>query len=213
MREGFLGVKVVLIGGGGHCRSCIDVIQGTGAEIHGVLTPEPLVGTLGYERLGDDRWLEASIARCYVFLVAVGQTSISSLRKDLYSKVIAQGLDFFTAQSNKATISNQAQVGLGSILMPHAVVGPKVYIGENSIINTGAIIEHDVHIENHVHVAPGAVVNGGVKISAGSMIGSNAVILPQINIAADVIVGAGSVVTQDIKNAGTWIGAPARRVR
>ena len=53
--------KILLIGGGGHCRSVIDVIeQEAKYTIAGVIDKKELIGTkvLGYEVIGSDDDLE-----------------------------------------------------------------------------------------------------------------------------------------------------------
>ena len=50
--------NLILLGGGGHCKSCIDVIESTSLfKIAGILDPKEPKGLkiLGYEILGDDR--------------------------------------------------------------------------------------------------------------------------------------------------------------
>ena len=53
--------KILLIGGGGHCKSCIDVIEQDGTyEIAGIIDVEEKVGEniLGYPIIGTDNDLE-----------------------------------------------------------------------------------------------------------------------------------------------------------
>ena len=49
--------KIILIGGGGHCKSCIDVIEAEGKyDIAGILDMPEFVGEkiLGYSIIGTD---------------------------------------------------------------------------------------------------------------------------------------------------------------
>ena len=71
---------------------------------------------------------------------------------------------------------------------------------------------HDVELSDFVTIAPNAVLLGNVKIGYKCYIGANSTILPNISICDNVIVGAGSVVTKDIKEAGKYAGAPARKI-
>ncbi len=76
--------NIVLIGGGGHCKSVIDVIeQEDQFRIAGIVdTPEFLGSTiLGYPVIGNDSDL-ASLAKKYQYaLITVGQIKSPALRK------------------------------------------------------------------------------------------------------------------------------------
>lgn len=206
-------MNLVLLGGGGHCTSCIEVIRTAGMVAAGVLVPEPAPQSCGVPRLGDDSWLDTPDARAVRFLVTVGQVAVSPVRERLFAALRARGLALATVLAPSALVSTDAQVGAGSIVMLRAVVNAGAAVGENCIINTGAIVEHDAQIGDHCHLSTGAIVNGGCVIGAGSMIGSGAIVLQGVRIAAGTLVGAGAVVTANITEPGTWVGVPARKVK
>ena len=69
-------IDLVLIGGGGHCKSCIDVIENTKKyQIIGILDTELAVGSrlLGYEVLGDDSIIQILAKKRVEFLITIGQ--------------------------------------------------------------------------------------------------------------------------------------------
>lgn len=206
-------MTLVLIGGGGHCSSCVEVIRGAGLAIAGVLSPEPVPELCGLPRLGDDSWIDGAEARAASYLVTVGQVGVAPLRARLFAGLRDRGLRLATVVAPSATVSARARVGAGSIVMSRAVVNVGAEVGENCIVNTGAIVEHDARIGDHCHVSTGAVVNGGAEIGAGCMIGSGAIVLQGVRVAAGTLVGAGAVVTANIDQPGTWVGVPARRVK
>lgn len=206
-------MNLVLVGGGGHCTSCIEVIRTAGIVASGVLAPEPVARLCGLPRLGDDTWIDTTDARAVRFLITVGQVSVSSTRARLFDGLRTRRLALATVVAESASVSAAARVGDGSIVMLRAVVNAGATVGENSIINTGAIIEHDALIGDHCHISTGAIVNGGAAIGAGCMIGSGAIVLQGVQIAAGTLVGAGAVVTANITEPGTWVGAPARKVK
>lgn len=203
-------MTIVLMGGGGHCRACLDVIGAAGLPVAGILDSRPVPADMPV-RLGDDSWLDGDAARGHVYLVTVGQVAVSPLRRQLFEALGKRGLASATVIAGSATVSAQALVGAGSIIMHRAVINRGAVVGRNCIVNTGAIVEHDAQIADHCHISTGAIVNGGAWIGEGCMIASGAIILPGIRIAPNVLVGAGAVVTRDIEAAGTWLGVPARR--
>ena len=74
--------KLYLIGGGGHCKSCIDVIEQTQEyKIEGIFDVKERVGekVLGYEIIGDDNDIEKYQEDQNYFLITIGQIKTLSL--------------------------------------------------------------------------------------------------------------------------------------
>jgi len=189
--------QLILLGGGGHCKSCIDVIEQEGKyEITGVLDSKELVGQkiLNYDFIGTDDDIAKFVSEGYLFLITVGQIHTSSIRKKLFYLLREHSAQLVTVVSPRAYVSKHAQVGKGSIVMHDALINASTIIGENCIINTKALIEHDATIEDFCHISTAAVVNGGVDIKEGTFFGSNAVSKEYITLVKDTFIKAGSVV-------------------
>ncbi len=170
--------KILLLGGGGHCKSCIDVIeQEDKYEIAGILDNKELLGQklLGYDYIGTDADISKFVNEDYTFLITVGQIKTSSIRKKLFSLLSKNSAQIATVISPRAYISKHANIGKGTIIMHDALVNASASIGQNCIINSKALIEHDVIIENFCHVSTSAVINGGVTVREGTFFGSNTV--------------------------------------
>lgn len=187
--------EIILVGGGGHCKSVIDVVEQEGKyKIVGIIDKKELVGTevLGYKVIGCDDDLEKFFKIYKYALVTVGQIKSNSLRVKLFDKLKDIGYILPSIISPLAYVSKYAKVEEGSIVMHHALVNSSTHIGKNCIINTKALIEHDVIIENNCHISTAAIVNGGVVIQENSFIGSNATTKEYIRI--DGFIKAGSIV-------------------
>lgn len=170
--------KLILVGGGGHSKSCIDVIEQEGTyKITGILDQEELIGqkVLGYEIIGSDDQMTKYAKEGYTFLITVGQIKSSSLRERLFVKLEACNAKIATIISPRAYVSKHALIGRGTIVMHDVLVNANASIGENCIINSKALIEHDAVIQNFCHISTSAVVNGGTVVKEGSFFGSNAV--------------------------------------
>ncbi|HSV35307.1 MAG TPA: acetyltransferase [Ramlibacter sp.] len=113
----------------------------------------------------------------------------------------------------QASLSRAARVGEGCFIAAQAIVGPCAVLGRCVIVNHGAVVDHDVTVGDFSHIAPLAALGGAVKIGQRVLIGSGASVLPGVSIGDDVIVGAGAVVNVDLRDAGTYVGVPARRVK
>jgi len=189
--------KLILLGGGGHCKSCIDVIEQEGRyEIAGILDQEELVGqrVLGYEIIGSDDNIEKYVRQGYTFLITVGQIKTSNIRRKLFDLLNAHGAKIATIISPRAYVSRHAKLGKGTIIMHDALVNADASIGMNCIINSKALIEHDAIIEDFCHISTAAVVNGGVLVKEGSFFGSNAVSKEYVETKVNDFIKAGSLV-------------------
>lgn len=169
--------KLVLIGGGGHCAACIDVIeQEDRFKIAGIVEREGIGNELlGYPILGNDEELPVIRATCDYALITVGQIKTPAIRIRLFEHAKSLGFTLATIVSPRAYVSKHASLGEGTIVMHDALINACAIIGNNCIINTKALVEHDAIVEEHSHISTGAIVNGGAKIRKGTFVGSNSV--------------------------------------
>jgi sugar O-acyltransferase (sialic acid O-acetyltransferase NeuD family) len=190
---------IILLGGGGHCKSCIDVIELQGTyKIIGILDMPELRGTkiLGYDVIGIDEDIPELAKTIKNFFITVGQIKSSAKRVELYSLLKSFNLKLPIIVSPHAYIAKSAKVGEGSIIMHQALVNADAKIGRNCIVNSKALIEHDAVIEDHCHISTAAIINGGVKVSKESFIGSNAVTKQYITIPENSFIKANSMVAR-----------------
>ena len=187
--------NIVFVGGGGHCKSVMDVAESAGYTILGVLDKPELVGTpvLDYKVIGTDDDMPQYADKAE-FVITVGQIKSSALRRKLAQMVKNAGGKLATIIASDAYVSKYATIGEGTVVMHKAVVNAGAKIGTNCIINTMANIEHDVQVGDFCHVSTGVMANGEVKIGDDSFIGSGAVIHQCVTIGPNSIIPAGSVV-------------------
>lgn len=202
---------LVLIGGGGHCKSVIEAAESQGRTILGVLDLPERVGDaiLSTNVIGIDDDISDYITKAD-FVVTVGFVKNPSTRIRLFNKVKNTGGRLASIIASSANVSKYATMGEGTVVMHHAFVNAGARIGDNVIINTFANIEHDVVIGAHSHISTGAMVNGCAHIGQSCFIGSQVVIANNVIVADDVIIGAGAVVTKNIEESGVYVGNPAR---
>ncbi len=187
--------NVYLVGGGGHCRSCVDVIESTTEwQVKGIFDKQKIASEnlFNYPYLGDDTQIDNYINSENYFLVTVGQIKSAEPRKRLYNLLKNKGANIATVVSAQSYISKYAILDEGVIVMHGALVNAGARIGVNCIINTKALIEHDVQVGNHCHISTASCVNGDVEIADDVFIGSNAVIREAISVPSQAIVAAGS---------------------
>jgi sugar O-acyltransferase (sialic acid O-acetyltransferase NeuD family) len=161
--------KIILIGGGGHCSACVDVIEQEGRFT--------IAGIVDVPEKKQHNILIKSPTR----------------RMELFNKLKRMGALFPVIQSPLAYVSPHAQIGEGTIVMHHALINAGARVGRNCIINTRALVEHDAVIEDYCHISTGAVVNGGVIIGSGSFFGSGAVSKEYTSIPSNSFIPANSL--------------------
>ncbi len=194
--------EIILVGAGGHARSCIDVIEMAGKfKVAGLVEKEgaETQDSLGYPLLGTDDGLVELRGKYRYALVTVGQIKSPHTRVRLFDLLLQLGFELPLILSPTAYVSRHARLGNGTIVMHGAIVTANASIGNNCIINDRALIEHDASIGDHCHIATGAVINGGVSVGDGSFVGSGAITKQGISIGSLCIIGAGSVLRSDVQ--------------
>jgi sugar O-acyltransferase (sialic acid O-acetyltransferase NeuD family) len=200
---------LLLIGGGGHCRSCIDVIEKTGRfQIAGIVDFNETTDAarLGYPWLGSDDAVPTLLKQYRSVLITVGQVKSPDIRIALFEKLSALGAEFPVIVSPLAHVSKHAVVKAGTVVMHGAIINATASVGENCIINSQSLVEHDACVAAHCHLSTGARLNGDVHVDAGSFIGSGAVVHHGVRIARRCIVGAGAVVAKNLTEGTTFRG-------
>lgn len=191
-------LEILLIGGGGHCKSVIDVIEQEGKySIAGIVDQKENIGqkVLGYEIVGGDDDLEDLFQRYPYAVISIGQIKSPDVRIKLFNHLKAIGFILPPVISPRAYISKHASIGEGTVILHDVLVNANATVGRNCIINTKVLIEHDVTVEDHCHISTGAILNGGTVVGANTFFGSNAVSKEYAVIAEKSFIKAGSVVT------------------
>ena len=201
---------LILVGGGGHCKSVIEAAESAGYNILGVLDTPENVGkqVLAYSVIGTDDDIPQYVDKAE-FVITVGFIKNPTTRIKLYNKVKAAGGRLATIIASTAHVSKYAELGEGTVIMHQAFVIAGAKIGDKCIINTFVNIVHDAEVGNQCHISTGTMVNGECKIGENCFIGSQSVCANCIEIASDIIVGAGSVVRKSIRVKGIYAGNPA----
>ncbi len=206
--------EIILIGGGGHCKACIDVIEQEGRfAIKGIIDiPEKIGQTiLGYPIIDSDDNLETIVSNYKNFLITIGFIKTSKLRIKLFNKINLLGGKFPSIVSSKAYVSNHARLGKGTIIMHGAIVNAAANIGDNCILNNLALVEHDAIIGDNTHISTGARINGSCNVGDNCFVGSGSIINHGIKILSDVIIGSGSLIRKDIVKQGLYSGNPLKQ--
>lgn len=192
---------MLLIGGGGHCKAAIDVIESEGVHVIVGILERANFGkesVLGYPVLGTDQDLPVLLGNHPTVLVTIGQVKSPAPRIRAFGAAEAAGAALPIVISPRAHVSRHATIGAGTLVMHGVLVNADAKVGRNVILNSQSLIEHDARIGDHCHISTGARVNGDVVIGDGCFVGSGAILKNGINIGAGSVIGAGCFIRHDL---------------
>ena len=191
---------IILVGGGGHCGSVIDVLLSANIPIAGIVhgTSHEFESLYELPPLGTDEDLPALRKTYGTALITVGQIKSAEVRKKLFLRAKELNYHLPSILSPFARVARYVTIGEGTVIMHHAVVNIGSKIGNNCIINSKALIEHDCIIGDHCHIAVGAIVCGSVTIGSQTFIGAGVVIREGVTIGERCIIGMGVRIHKDV---------------
>lgn len=164
----------------------------------------------GYPVLGPLSWLMQQDRDLYVTCaIGTGKT-----RKRIWDRLLCYPhIHPATIIDPAAVVGKNCKIGAGSIVCAGSVLAICAELGLNCIVNLNCTMGHDAVLRDYCTVHPGANISGRVQVGACSDIGTGAKIIQGKEIAPETILGAGSVVCKDIRESGTYVGVPAKKIK
>lgn len=206
--------KLVMIGGGGHCKSALDAALKSGLFSEIVVTDAAFPSDaklLGCPVVGTDEALPALRERGFRCAhVAVGSVGSTALRRKLAERAARLGFRFPAIVDSSAVVAADVAIGDGTFVGKNAVLNAGCAIGSHCIVNTGAIAEHDCAVGDFSHIAVGAILCGGVKVGADAFVGAGATVIQGLAIGNRAVIGANSVVLRNLREGETAYGVVKR---
>ncbi len=144
-------------------------------------------------------------------VIAVGS---SVLRKQIVERITQKYGSVFISVIDPSVIllSPNIEIGIGAVIAPGCVLTSDIKIGDYCQLNVSTSIMHDVRAGDFFTTAPGVRINGRVAIGHMVTFGSNATTKEHISICSNVVIGAGACAVNDILEAGTYVGIPAKKM-
>ena len=196
--------KLLIIGCGGHGKVAIDIAKKYYKNVFlvddnskGEVLSCPIISTVSEALKGE---------KCD-FFVAIGNNLV---REEIFTSFINKGFNPVSLIHPSAIISENVEVGRGTIIMAGAVINPCVKIGIGCIVNTCSSIDHDCEVDSFTHLCPNTHFAGTVKVGKYCTFGIGTNVINNVSICNNVYFGAGAVVVNDIVIEGTYIGVPAK---
>ncbi|MEE1176425.1 MAG: acetyltransferase, partial [Paludibacteraceae bacterium] len=113
--------ELILVGGGGHCKSVIEVAESAGYSILGILDMPEEVGktVLDYKVVGTDDDIPQFVGKAE-FVITVGFIKNPAIRIRIFDKIKSAGGRLATIIASTARVSKYAEVGEGTVVMHQA---------------------------------------------------------------------------------------------
>ena len=202
--------KIVLIGGGGHCKSVLDSLLRNNEYDEIVITDNDIpVDTeiMGCRVVGNDDVLPYLLSAGFTeAFITVGSIKSTKVRRILFEKAKDLSFNMPNIIDRSAVVSDYAKLGKGIFIGKCSVVNADATIGDVAIINTCSVIEHECAVGDYSHISVGAKLCGNVKIGNDSLVGAGSVVIQGIEVGNNVIIGAGSTVLKSIEDNSTRVG-------
>lgn len=201
----------IILGGSGHARETALHLLDINPQSRLVFLDEfPKAATL--ELRGStypilSNWADAAKISGARFIVGVG---VPSVKKIMVQKALAKGLVPAATQVHPTAVVQNAELGLGGMIAPGAVVTTNVKIGDYVVLNTNCTVGHDAVIGDFVTCNPGSNVSGNTTLGSGVYFGVGAATKEGVSIAPDCTVGGKAFVHKSVSTPGvTLVGVPA----
>jgi len=190
--------KIVVIGGGGHAKVVMSLINKlTFFEIVGYTDIQNKGRMLNYDYMGNDTdFLNVSNDINYAAF-GIGENVDQSMKKNIIEKYKKNGINFPTLISPHAIINEDVEFGEGTIILDGVIINPSTRIGSFVTVYPNCVIEHDTIIEDNVYLAPSVNMCGGVIIKANSKIGNGVTIKDYITIKPNSLIESGTIIKND----------------
>lgn len=191
-------MKRALVGYGGHAREIMSQME---VELPCFVDDDYLVeGTMSLSNFDSNE---------YEIMVAIADPK---LRYEIVQK-LPKDTKYFTWIHPTALIMNKnVKIGRGSFIGAYSIITTNIEIGEHTILNRGNQIGHDCVIGSFFSAMPGSIVSGNVKIHDCVYMGNNSSIKEKLSISSGVTIGMNAAVVKSIKDSGTYVGVPAKKL-
>ena len=199
-------MKLTIIGASGHGKVVSDIAEKNGYDDIEFFDDDKSIEFCGKWPVAGT--VHEALSRDNDVFIAIGKAETREKLMECFD-----GRHFPVLVHPNAVVADDVEIGEGSVVMAGAVINPGARVGKGVIVNTCSSIDHDCVVGDFVHISVGAHLSGTVTVGKGSWVAVGASISNNVEIGEKIVVGAGAVVIRDIKEAGTYVGVPARKAK
>jgi sugar O-acyltransferase (sialic acid O-acetyltransferase NeuD family) len=205
---------LIVIGGGGHARELIDVVEamnrvGPTFELIGFAADEYYneteMSARGTRYLGGVEPTLRSVDAEYVIGIGSGEA-----RHEIDRLASSIGRSPAILVHPQSSMGFGVELGPGAVITAGARLTTEVKLGRHVHVNVNCTVSHDVKLDDYVTLSPGVNVSGWAHLSELVTMGTGSSAIDRVSIGAGTTVGAGATVINDLPGGVTAVGTPAR---
>ena len=137
----------------------------------------------------------------------------SNVRETIVTKLKKDGFIFPSIIHPTVTVGPEVTIGEGCIICQNVIFTTNVIVGPFCILNLNCTFGHDTVLEDYISMMSHTAIAGDVHIGKACYFGLHCTVINQKSITEGCTFGAGAVIVHDIKESGTYVGVPARKIK
>lgn len=217
-RAGRVALKKILLAGNAITAEvlCAYLHRDSRYEVGGLTVDDEFTsqgGVSGYRTVGLSKATSAFSPKTYRVIMAIGYDNLNRTREAVFKRLKSIGYEIETYIHPHARVYTDHPVGEGSVILPGAVVEPRVRVGANTMLWSNVTLAHDSRVDNHCWVATGAVVSGQAKIRRNTFLGIGCTVVNAVTVEEFNVVGAAAMVSSDTVPYSVYLARSAERIR
>jgi sugar O-acyltransferase (sialic acid O-acetyltransferase NeuD family) len=146
----------------------------------------------------------------FVLCMGYGQARRSARRR--LAALGIPDLRFAPVIDGSVRVPESCSIGAGSIVLAGSVLTASVAIGRHVVIMPHVTLTHDDVVDDFATLAAGVALGGSVRVGEAAYLGMNCSVRQGLQVGRDAVVGMGAVVLEQVPDAETWAGVPARAI-
>ena len=147
----------------------------------------------------------------YSAIVALGYSKMNMTRQEKFSILLHSGYTMPNLIHPSAHLEN-AQIGLGNIILENVNLGYNSNIGNSNVIWNGCNISHEVNIGNYNYISPSVAIAGRVNLNNNCFLGINSCVRNDLTIQNYSLIGAGCYINKGTEEYGVYLPSSTIKV-
>ncbi len=196
-------INIILIGGGGHAQSCIEILsQYSNYNLLGVFDENPEIKDIfGFKNLFlQNKDIKFFFDKVDYLILGIGFIKNALKRRLIFEDLNYKKFKFINLISKNSIVSRYSKLGEGITIFNNATINAGCEIGDYSILNNNSLIEHNCKISENVHISTGCILNGGIEVGKNTFIGSGVVVNEGLKIGKNCIIGSGTILKKSVED-------------
>jgi sugar O-acyltransferase (sialic acid O-acetyltransferase NeuD family) len=146
----------------------------------------------------------------YVCVIAQGEPRY---RRALHDKLAAAQVALGTVIDPLAVVSPSARLGPGCVIWPGVFISSRTQLDVNVIVQINSVIGHDATLGAHSVISSGVSIGGGSTVGKEAFVGMGATLKEKIAVGDYAVVGMGASLFSSLDANLVALGNPARAVQ